>query len=226
MSFDVHAFRRDVLQLVDDMATDRVHDLTEWLCMWFDDHWDSAEHFVRNGIVSELEYQVLVRFTETLRALFPDDTLDVEKLMGTPIWQDAVRAAQLAQSELRGPSSGKGDHEQIPASPALQPGGARVQAMPPNARLRLSFLYFSAGCGWFSFVFLLALARSGAKSVSLFLLWGLLMGVLGTYHFVRARQLALRWRRYQTGLCVHCGYDLRATPDRCPECGAAPVKFE
>lgn len=54
--------------------------------------------------------------------------------------------------------------------------------------------------------------------------WALVLGAavlpaLWLGHTAYTRILG-RWRR-RGGLCAGCGYDLRATPDRCPECGTA-----
>ncbi|MGD0769861.1 MAG: hypothetical protein ABSB42_16885 [Tepidisphaeraceae bacterium] len=58
-----------------------------------------------------------------------------------------------------------------------------------------------------------------------FPLWfpAILFGLFPVILFFRRRRGKMR---SSVGFCAMCGYDLRATPDRCPECGTIPPKKE
>ena len=62
-----------------------------------------------------------------------------------------------------------------------------------------------------------AIAREIRVPYTLVLIIGTVPGILLLGIFLRARRK--QRQRFRNRLCLSCGYDLRATPERCPECG-------
>jgi hypothetical protein len=71
----------------------------------------------------------------------------------------------------------------------------------------------------------LLLIRAAAPWWFVITLFAFLPGMRLLIATVRSIRYIRRRRRSRKGVCVRCAYDLRATPDRCPECGtlAAPL---
>jgi hypothetical protein len=53
--------------------------------------------------------------------------------------------------------------------------------------------------------------------------WSLFFAVSAGPWLLLSPAILRSHRRRRRGLCPSCGYDLRATPGRCPECGRAPA---
>jgi hypothetical protein len=64
-------------------------------------------------------------------------------------------------------------------------------------------------------------ATDHASVVVTFPFWLVLIALTPSL-IVAWRSWRLHRSHWLAGRCISCGYDLRATPDRCPECGLAP----
>jgi hypothetical protein len=64
--------------------------------------------------------------------------------------------------------------------------------------------------------------RSGTVTHMGLPLWAL-GGLFALSYWALVRPMMMADRRRRRGLCPRCGYDLRGSPEKCPECGTVPM---
>ena len=80
---------------------------------------------------------------------------------------------------------------------------------------------YSTGSGRFGFWGFKDFWVVGSKAVVIpFYAPTILGAMLGVPALLAAQRSALRAHRRRFGLCISCGYDLRESKERCPECGS------
>jgi hypothetical protein len=122
---------------------------------------------------------------------------------------------QLSRAEALGPPSPFGPTTTTTTAPAGRPQPAPAAPPPPPPTFPAGF---SSG----------PMLVSGQRS--LVISWWLPVLCSVIVPALWARGAWSRWRRARRerrrDLCPSCGYDLRATPDRCPECGRVVAKID
>ena len=98
--------------------------------------------------------------------------------------------------------------------------GKGKMGWPFDCPTYISNTYHEYGFGYCKFQVTHNITREWDTCYSIPIWWFmLLVYLIGTLaHFLIARRIK---RKMKSGTCMECGYDLRATPDRCPECGKA-----
>jgi len=131
-------------------------------------------------------------------------------------WGDGTRARAYS-IQCEGPIVFRTASGMRPAPPGKYPYAVQSLARWERAGVTYHRWYMTAGraaqapvLGRFAEV-RVAPAWPPLISLALISLWVMLA--------VRGRRRARR----DGGRCLQCGYDLRATPQRCPECGSVPV---
>lgn len=96
----------------------------------------------------------------------------------------------------------------------------------PTLRLMLTNVIVVAGISLGCM--LIARSVSSLEAKYAIFLGGFVGGLLSPFvsprivEAITIRRLRTKLRKHGVAVCVNCGYDLRMTPDRCPECGTTP----
>src|SRR5262249_26533290 len=94
----------------------------------------------------------------------------------------------------------------------------RINSWPEIERLPRDFIWNKLGFNTFTYdiFFSYTIEHHGVLA---FPAWAVALPPL-IFGGVIVRRRWIERRRRAQGRCARCGYDLRATPERCPECGA------
>ena len=112
-----------------------------------------------------------------------------------------------------------GDHRE-PLMVELNQVGVTVQTMV-HSRLPAAPKRFQA-LG----IIIATLVYLGGPAHAVVLPYWLLIGLTAILPSLQFRRLVILRRRRKHGLCLTCAYDLRASKDRCPECGTPVMPTE